>query len=81
MMKKLKILFNWMLLSGIIFGNLPAQKAYIVPRENGRGPLELKFSLEFNKDPALRNPLSIYNISLNISDRHPQKSSKISIYS
>jgi len=61
MMKKLKILFNWMLLSGIIFGNLPAQKAYIIPRGQGRGPLELKFSLEFNKDPALRNPLSIYH--------------------
>ena len=39
----------------------PAQKAYIIPRGQGRGPLELKFSLEFNKDPALRNPLSIYH--------------------
>jgi len=76
MMKKLKILFNWMLLSGIIFGNLPAQKAYIIPRGNGRGPVELKFSLvkppqsgskEFGTVGA-GPPLSIFNPTFIVKD-------------
>ena len=45
----------------------PAQKAYIVPRQ-GRGPTELKFSLEADKDGGSGVPMSLVNPAFIVKD-------------